>query len=566
MSLSSIRSLVLVTITLFAFCVPAHSQGWLWSNWGQGSANSYGQAVATDKWGNVYVTGAFFGETDTLIFGTKRVVSAGDENLYLVKYDQNGNVVWAKQYGGMYSDYATAVTTDTFGNVYLTGSFTSAQLRFDTVIIKNYFQDFVEGGASTLDGFLVKLDSGGHAFWAKDIGGMGSESNNSVSVNKQGEVFVCGSFNSDTLMFGTDMVFCAGANDIFICKYDNSGNLVWHAQAGGTQSESGTAVGADTFGNVYMTGGFASTTIGFGAYELTKTDSISHIFIAKYNNAGVAQWATSIGGNSLNYTTAIVADNPGNIYVTGAFSGGKVFFGSDSLVSSSSFSSMFFAKYTDAGNVLWLSGCNTAANVTPQSLCVDQGGNLYISGYFSSATATFGPFTLVNTGTVGYADIFLAKYNNAGSAIWATGVGAATDDVSNSVAADQSGNVFIAGYTTNPYLTFGLFSDSCNLTEYMYVAKFNETKMAVPMVEDIASKLYIYPNPASDVLHIDLPSSDFTHVSVLNMLGNVVREVTLQPGENSLDLSIAGIPSAVYVLRAVNKNGATAAARFTIMQ
>ena len=167
------------------------------------------------------------------------------------------------------------------------------------------------------------------------------------------------------------------------------------------------AVSVDSNGNTFVTGYFQSPTITLGNITLTNVnnspDQTWDFFIAKYDTAGNVIWAKSAGGSSFDQGRSLSADAAGNVFVTGWF-GGTIVFGTTTL-SSVGGNSTFLVKYDALGNVLWAKDVSGR----PTTICIDNTGNAYLSGEFSTATCTFGSTVLTNTDPSGQSrDIFIA--------------------------------------------------------------------------------------------------------------------------------------------------------------
>ena len=544
---------VLIGILVLSFCVNnTNGQGWLWSGFGSGPQTSIAQAIATDRFGNQFVAGSFIG--DTIIIGTYTFGNAGDQNIFLVKYSPSGVVLWARRYGGMFTDGATALATDSSGNVYIAGYFTSAELKFDTALIGNYFQNFVEGGESTADGFVAKIDSSGHGIWVKDIGGIGSEMVNTIKVSPAGDIVAGGSFNSDTLVVAGDTLRSKGGYDLFVIRYDAAGNILWHTSAGGTLADGAFSLAVDADDNIYVAGDFASPSVSFGSATLTNNDSVNHVFLVKYSSSGVVQWATAAGAEKDALATSVVLDLAGYPYLSGTFSSAAIGFGVDTLHNSTSFGNMFLVKYNLAGDLLWLKGAATADNVYPQSLSIDSSGYVYCGGYFSSNKATLGSYTISNSGLSGYADIYVAKYDNAGNVLWVATAGGPDDDVCYGTAVDLSGNVFLAGYFASPACYFGLIADSSSQGTDFCAARFNETRMAVTPVNNQTTVFTVWPNPAGDHIFCRTSGSEINQILILDATGLVVANVPVSGTETEVNTRLL-VPG-VYTVVAQNASGA----------
>jgi len=186
---------------------------------------------------------------------------------------QSPNWAWARSAGGTSDDFGYSVSTDVNGNVLVTGTFGSSSLTFGTTVLTN------AGGS---DIFIVKYDAGGNLLWAKSAGGTSTDYGYSVSSDANGNVFVTGSFTSPTLTFGTTVLTNPGTYDIFIVKYDGSGNVLWAKSVGGTSNDYSFSVSSDANGNVFATGYFNSPSLAFGTTILTTMGGWD-IFVAKLN-------------------------------------------------------------------------------------------------------------------------------------------------------------------------------------------------------------------------------------------------------------------------------------------
>ncbi|MFA5782131.1 MAG: SBBP repeat-containing protein, partial [Bacteroidales bacterium] len=241
----------------------------LWAKSAGGSSSDFANSVAVDTSGNTYVAGLFF--SSTLSFGSTTLTNAGGIDIFLAKYDANGNVLWAKSAGGVDYDDAYSVAADASGNIYVAGVFSSPTLSFGSTTLTN---------AGGYDIFLTKYDAGGNVLWAKSAGGTGNDLAYSVAVDTSGNIYVAGYFRSPTIAFGITTLTNAGSRDIFLAKYDAAGNVFWAKSAGGTDYDEANSVAVNASGNIYVAGVFRSPTITFGSTTLTNA-SLDDIFLAK---------------------------------------------------------------------------------------------------------------------------------------------------------------------------------------------------------------------------------------------------------------------------------------------
>lgn len=441
----------------------AQTPRWEWAK-SLGSGNI--KSITTDAAGNVLVTGHF--NTPTIVFGSTALTNASGKtffNMFLVKYNTTGNVLWARSAGGIYNDAGSSVTTDAAGNVFVAGYFTSPTIVFGSITLehaKDFFREM----------FLVKYDAEGNVQWAKSGVGIRSGETNSLVTDAAGNIFVAGFFDGPTIVFDSINLTNLGGGDMFLVKYNASGNVLWAKSAGGKNKDMASSVVTDVSGNCYVVGNFESQTISFSSAILKNAGGYD-MFLVKYSAVGNILWVKSVGGKALDYGTSVASDAFGNIFVEGFFSSPSLVVGSINLKGSDStgnFSDMFLVKYNDAGTVQWAKNaggaCDYAASVTS-----DASGNVIVSGSFGSNTIVFGSDTLTNSGNENLQrqhpldefyvshcdsgmDIFLAKYDSKGKVLWAKSTGGKGLDVPSSITTDASGNIFLTGYYESEEIDF----------------------------------------------------------------------------------------------------------------
>src|SRR5690606_5587680 len=128
-----IQVIVFFVLGLF-FCPPTHAQTDPTVAWAQqfGGVFTRGGDVTTDVFGNIYMTGHFSGTTD---FGSFTLTSAGSSDVFVVKINTSGTVLWAERFGGWGEDFGRNITVDALGNVYTTGDRKSTRLNSSHVKI-----------------------------------------------------------------------------------------------------------------------------------------------------------------------------------------------------------------------------------------------------------------------------------------------------------------------------------------------------------------------------------------------------------------------------------------------
>ncbi len=332
--------------------------------------------------------------------------------------------------GGAGSQILYGIDADLSGNIYIVGSYSGSTIFENTTLPNIGFSDV----------FVAKYNSSGGVEWVKSIGGSnGSDIGYSIAVSQNGDVFVTGSFRYNiTLDNGNQLVSNGTYEDVFIVKYNTSGNLEWGKSVGGTSSDLSYAIDVDSNGDAYITGYFTNT-ITFGSDVLTAVGS-KDIFIAKYSGTGVPIWAKSAGGTYFNYGFGLAIDNTDNIYLTGYFHN-TASFGS-LTVSSAGNSDIFLAQYDTNGNSQWVRRAGGGGIDSGRAIAFDNTGNIYLTGYYSDQA----DFNGTSIQSIGSADTFIAKYDDQGSLIWARRLGGGgASDTAYGIAINSNNNIYVTG-------------------------------------------------------------------------------------------------------------------------
>ncbi len=294
----------------------------LWAKSAGGTADDYVYAVCTDAAGNACITG--YSGSDSLILSPDTLIRP---NFFTAKYDQAGNLLWAKAGNGV-GNNPNSISADASGNIYVAGSFNSPTLGYDSIVLTNLGLD---------NSFIVKYDVQGRVKWAQSFGGNAEDYVNGVTTDIYGDIYVTGNFFSYYFVVGnSDTVYnnflSGGGSDIFLIKYDSSGNVKWAKSAGnagtntalvGSNYNDGLSVATDSIGNVFVAGRFSGSAINFDTDTLLNVyqinSGVSQILLVNYDTSGRVIWAKSAGSND--QINSINVSINGSIYATGVYHG-----------------------------------------------------------------------------------------------------------------------------------------------------------------------------------------------------------------------------------------------------
>jgi hypothetical protein len=424
--------------------------------------------------------------------------------------------------------------------------------------------------------------------WAQQIGGMGDESATAIAVSGT-SLYVAGYFNSLAASLGSNVLINAESrgvtSDVFVTKLvdaGNNGSFVWAIRAGGTASEASDAL-AISGTNVYVTGGFGGATTILGSTTLANASGTNtqgyDAFVAKISDAGTSAsftWAQRIGGGGDDSANALAVSGT-NVYVAGYFSAPTINFGPITLTNANSggfTGDTYVAKLTDAGNTgsfIWAQQAGGVGSDLASRLAVS-GGNVYVVGYFSSASpgptsTTFGNTTLTAFGS---ADVFVAKIVDAGntsSFLWAQQAGGTGPDYANALLVNGT-NIYVGGSTT-PSASFGDFTIATPInSQVAFLASLTDTAPLATRNSPQLASLTLHPNPAHAHVTIQVlavPGATQAMLTLTNAIGRVVRTYSAALPANGLrqELDLAGLAPGLYALR-VEAGAATAMRRFVV--
>lgn len=438
-----------------------------------GTSDEVVNGIAVDGSGNVLLTGSFQGTADfDPGSGTESITSLGSNDVFVVKLNSLGQLVWAKSVGGTGNDQGAAVAVDDSGNVYVAGSF-SGTADFDP---DSGFANVSAVGFE--DGFVMKLDADGAYQWAKQIGGTGPEYARGVAVDSSGNVFTTGYFQGSVDFDpgpATSTLASAGGNDAFLQKLDSDGNYDWAIRLGSAANDEGYSVTTDISDNVLVHGIFQGTVDfdpGAGADSRTTTGSYA-AYILKLDTSGGFVWVSVfVDGTSSVFSSSrgksIAVDGSDNVYTTGYFDGTADFdpsAGSSNLTSAGNWD-VYVTKLDSSGALQWAKALGGSMDDYGRSIAVDGSGNVYTTGEFNdSADFDPGPGSsiLSSPGGTDDHDVFISKLNSSGSFVWAksfvgTDAGCSPYDYgcqkyredASGIGTDSSGNVYTSGYFSYP--------------------------------------------------------------------------------------------------------------------
>jgi len=261
-----------------------------WTRTVGGSGNDYGYSIIQTTDGGYVVAG------NTNSYG------AGNDDIYIIKLDNTGNVSWTRTVGGSLNDYSYSIVQTTDGGYVVAGNTGSY-------------------GAGGNDVYIIKLDNMGNVSWTRTVGGSSNDYGSSIVQTTDGGFVVAGITNS----------YGAGNQDVYIIKLDNTGNVSWTRTVGGSDYDRGLSI-VQTNDGGYVVAGYT------GSYGAGNQD----VYIIKLGNTGNVSWTRTVGGSSYEQGNSIVQTTDGGYVVAGV-----------TLSYGAGYYDVYIIKLDNAGNVSW---------------------------------------------------------------------------------------------------------------------------------------------------------------------------------------------------------------------
>jgi len=274
--------------------------------------------VAVDSSGNVYLAG-------NTTSGIDENAPIGSEDFFLMKFDPSGNKQWTQQFGTTGWEKVMEVKTDPDGNIYLTG----------IVLVGGLYGNTNKGLA---DAFLMKCDpTDGHRLWTEQFGSAAVDQGMDLAIDATGSHIYVGGISNGALPGNSNL----GEIDLFLAKYDFSGNQQWIKQFGTSNVDDGVGVVVDSTGAVYLVG---STQPEPGPLK----SGNDGLFLIKTDSDGTELWRKIFDRDEVPSCNGSVTDLHDNLFLTGSDRGG---FDGYTSVGGADDADVFLVKFDSSGNL-----------------------------------------------------------------------------------------------------------------------------------------------------------------------------------------------------------------------
>ena len=492
------------------FILKLNSSGsFQWARAVGGTNVDTGYSITTDAFGNVIVTGSFNQTTDfdpgIPVFN---LVSAGGNDVFVLKLNSSGNFVWAKSFGGTSEDEGRSVCVDPSGNV-ITCGFFEVSVDFDP---GPGTYSLTSNGV--LDAFISKLDPSGTLIWANNTGAGGNDAAYGVTTDASGNIYSTGYF-SNTVDFDPGIssytITSAGQYDVFIDRFDASGNFIWAKCLGGTGDEVayGIALGGTT--TVHTCGNFQNTCDfdpNAGILNLI-SNGTEDLFVHK-------MCQTPLNAGSILGITSICSGSS-SVYSISPVSGATSY--SWNIPAGWSGSSSTFSINSTCGNsgIFTVSAVNSCGSSSAQTLSVTVKAlpTLSISG--SNTLCLGSSVSLTVSGASTYS--------------WSHGATVAIVALNPTITTSYTvtGTSSVTGCSNSAVTTLSIV-----------------TCTGILNILNDQNTIQIYPNPTNGELSLALPFSN-GEIDIYDMNGRSVRSEKITT--EKVELKLKDLPSGIYLIK-----------------
>lgn len=548
-TLSIICIYILITIS-------SNAQTWQWANAAHNSGTAQGNSIAVDAMGNTFICGTF---ENTLTLENSNLTSLGRTDAFVAKYDPSGQLLWVRQIGSDTLDEGRSVDVDDSGNCYIVGNYSNTiMLGSVTLTCEGWRDIFIvkydavgnvvwaqsAGGSYGSLVHHVTTDHSGHFL----ITGMFNDWGNAQDTSYFGNIMLHSIGNSGD-------IFLAKYDN-------NTGACIWAKAAGNSgSSDYGLKIAIDIQDNIFLSGNFSDNGyIRFDTIQLFSNSggsgyTIGNMFVAKYDSAGNAQWAKSAGGH-LNSTGSggdisygwLAIDSRGNSYVTGWYGHCSMKFTDNLLLPYDTGENAFIASYNSTGQLRWAKSIGGVFHENGRDVAVDQNDNVYFTGYFSSITI-IGNDTISQPGTLD--QIYIARYDTSGNLNYSYGVGGTGGEQPWAMTVDVSGSLYLTGIFGGS-MQLGPFSYTSAGNTDVFIGKLSLPTTGISTIHPVAAlDGLLYPNPVSgDYVFINTIEQNWQKASIFNQVGQLVSS---QQNNGSNSISVKNLPRGIYYLQLTNK-------------
>ena len=498
----------------------------LWQKCYGGSGADSARSVARTSDGGFMVAGVTY-SNDGNVTGNHNP-SGNFSDVWVIKLDPSGTLLWQKAYGGSNVDEANSIFATSDGGAVITG-WTESNDGDVTGL---------HGAAGSFaDVWVLKIDSTGGIEWQKALGGSKNDYGQSVKQTTDGGFIVAGiTYSNDNDVSGNHDTTGA-TQDVWVVKLDQSGTLQWQKCYGGSKADEAHWVD-ETLDRGYILTGETYSNDGNVTNNFDPTGVYPDYWLLKLNANGALVWQKCMGGTNYDQAYAVVQTTDSGYVMSGITKSNDWNVSNNHDVSHATYDE-WIVKANPLGNMEWQFCYGGSKNDFARGIRQTHTGNLIVTGSVNSYN---GDVTNQHDNTGATQDLWTLELNANGFKQWENCFGGTGNDAGFDVAEAEDDNFVEVGNTAS---TDGNVSGNHGSDDFWVIKVQSQHPVGINNVVADDNFVTIYPNPASQTVTVNSSKADVP-VVITNTLGQIIIKETITGHQKTIDLR--ALPVGIYFL------------------
>ena len=417
-------------------------------DWGVsvGNVTIYGGSETDD--GGLITGGMFSG---TVNFGNGiSITSNGSSDGFVVKYNSDKEVEWAKSYGGASSDWIYTMDLANDSGYIVAGDFMSSQITVGNETITNASSNGNLNSAVSNDGIVIKYTKNGEIDWISHIGGNSSTLIDEIVTTNDNGFLVSLITSSSNINIDGNSIY-GSSNRLLLIKYDSNGNFQWSKQLATGSFSDINSITQNSNGEYLITGEYSSNlqlSNGQSIYKQGSNDGI----VIKCDSNGDINFVKTYGGSEYDVVNSAATTVDGGIVVGGYFESDNLYLDGGYNLENKGSSDGFIIKYDKNGNIVWAKSIGSIGSDSIDMVLVRDDGKIIAGGDFYNSIDLGNGINITSTGN---SDIMLIQFSDNGEVELSKVIGGNSSDTIAKMKSTRDGGILIAGKSTSSKIDLG---------------------------------------------------------------------------------------------------------------
>jgi hypothetical protein len=435
----------------------------------------------------------------------------GNSDVWVVKLNSLGEILWQKTYGGSQSEEAFSIILTNDGGYAFAGY---ARSNDGDVTLNKGQRDF----------WIVKLNDTGDIIWQKTYGGTASDLAYSIKQTSDQGFVVVGQTTSNN----GDVTNNNGWDDIWVIKLNEFGGLEWQKSYGGNGFDMAYSV-QQTFEGGYIVAGETDSNDTFNNNIYGHND----FWILKLNTLGELEWQKNLGGSGHDSSKGIIQTTDGGYVIVG-YSRSNDF----DVTNNNGNYDFWVVKINEIGNIIWQKSYGGSSQDRANSIFQANDGGFVIAGESESNNGYLNQ-------NFGQKDVWVIKLNGNGDLVWQKSFGGSNEDYAiRIIQTNDNGYTFVGGTFSNDINV----SNNNGQLDVWIVKLFPDNLSNIEFLS--TSNISIYPNPTQNFVNIS-SENNIQKIELYDVNGRI-----LYVSEQKRDkISLENFSNGIYFLKIQLDNG-----------